>query len=459
MSQVNGLLTSFAALTQVELNYFFTASALSGTPTPSTTYIFLGKPDAWNDDLNPPIPTEDQATIKQTFKNMFAAKLLTASDLSPVVPRFDWTANTVYTPYSDKVDILEYDSNGILKTQFYVRNSFDQIFKCLSNNNDGPSTVEPRITPGNTNTGQVLGNLTVLADGYKWIYVTTIDKGLKQRFFDNNWIPVAIGINTPNTLGTAGFGTVDAVNLVTGGNNYTNGTATTTVTISGDGSGATAYANVVSNTVQNIVVTNPGSNYSYATVSITSLSANGSGATANAVISPIGGHGFDPVSELGCNHIMLSVEFDGSENGAIPSNNIAFRQVGVLVNPLTTTGEVPTGTVYNTADIATLNFGSPVNSFVSGETVYQGTAVNPTFTATVSGFDVVNNLLSLINTLGTFSIGSTITGQSSGASRILLNYTRTGFDVGSGYLYYYENRQPVVRTPTDNQQVRLVSKF
>jgi len=449
MSTVNGLLTTYGSLVQVELNYFFNNTNIGNS------YLFLGKPDQWPDDNNPPTTTQDQATIKQTFKHIYAAKLLTSSNLAAVVPRFDWVTGSVYYQYTDyDSNLYAQDSNGVLVNQFYVRNNFDQIFKCLFNNNGGASTVQPVLAPGQTDITQVLH----LADGYKWIYVTTIDKGLKQKFFDNSWMPITIGGNTPNGLVTSKLGSIDAVNITNAGNNYSNGLTTTTISITGDGVGATAYANVSSNVISDIIVTNAGNNYTYATVSITpNLGYTGTGATANAVISPIGGHGYDPVSELGCNHIMLSLEYDGSENGVVPANS-AFRQVGLIVDPVNVDGTLANNAIYNTADSVYVAFGT--GNFTPGEQVYQGfTANSAYFTAIVSDFDTGNNIVSLINKTGTYAIGATLNGTSSGASRIILSYTPTKLSVGSGYLMYYENRKPIQRSPNDNQQIRLVLKF
>jgi hypothetical protein len=336
-----------------------------------------------------------------------------------------------------------------------VRNSYDQVFKCLSNDGGDPSTIMPLLSPGTTDPTQTL----YLADGYKWIYVTTIDKGQKQKFFDSNWMPINIGQVTPNTLVPVGFGSINAINVTNSTSDFSNGLATTTVTITGDGTGATAYANVSSNVVSDVIVTNAGNNYTFATVTIApALGYSGTSATANAIISPIGGHGYDPVSELGCNHIMLSMEFDGNEGGNVPTNNVAFRQVGVLINPLLDDGTIPLGTIYNTSDTATVSFGTGV--YNTGEVVYQGlTSSNSTFSATVSSFDSTNNIISLINTQGTYVLGETLTGVTSTASRILLSYTPTNFNIGSGYMMYYENREPVTRTQNDNQQIRLVLKF
>jgi hypothetical protein len=451
---VNGLLTTYGSTVEVELTYFFVITAAGFSPSQSSSYFTIGKVDQWPDDANPPLPTQDQATLKKTFKNMFAAKLLTSSNMSPVVPRIDWTSGTVYTPYTDYDNMFTVDTNGIITKPFYVRNRYDQIFKCLWNNNGGASTIEPVLQAGTTDSTKTL----YLSDGYKWIYVTAIDKGLKKSFFDNNWIPIPVGGVTPNPLTTAKMGSINAINVTNSGNGYSNGVSTTLVTINGDGQGATAYGSVVNGQIADVIVTNTGNNYTYSTVSITPQPGySGSGATANAVISPIGGHAYDPVSELGCNHIMLSVEIDGSENGNVPTD-VNFRQVGVVINPIQTDGQIPTASVYNMADVASVSFG--LGAYTSGETVYQGSTLSTaTYTATACSFNSGNNIISLINTTGTPTLGAALYGANSGASRVILQYTPTNFSVGSGYVMYYENRAPIQRSPNGNEQLRLVLRF
>lgn len=452
---VNGILTTYGSTVEVELTYFFAVTSAGFAPNREiTSYMFIGKPDAWLNDVNPPVPNQSQSYIKQTFKHMFAAKLLNSSNMSPIVPRIDWTSGSMYDEYSDQIDMFETDSNGILIKQFYVRNHYDQIFKCLFNNNGGASTVEPILQAGVIDATQTI----YLADGYKWIYVATIDKGLKKNFFDNNWMPLAVGNVTPNPLLPAELGSINAINVTNSGNNYANGTYTTTINIVGDGSGAAAYANVTNNRIVDVVVTDSGNNYTYAeTTIVPAFGFSGSGATANTIISPIGGHGTDPVSELGCNHIMISVEINDGENGNIP-NDVSFRQLGLIVNPLLKNGTLPTAPIYNTSDLATVSFGS--GNFISGETVYQGTTLATAgFTATVCSFDSTNNVVSLINTYGTPTLSSAIYGSNSGTSRVLLQYNPTNFSVGSGYMMYFENRQPVQRSPNGNEQLRLILRF
>ena len=114
-----------------------------------------------------------------------------------------------------------------------------------------------------------------------------------------------------------------------------------TITIIGDGQGAKAYSRVDTSTgsISNVSVIAVGTDYTNAKVLVTSNSIHGSGATANAVISPVGGHGSDPIRELGGDKLMLTVKFNDDEgvsangNGYLPSNT-EFRTISILKDPV-----------------------------------------------------------------------------------------------------------------------------
>ena len=72
---------------------------------------------------------------------------------------------------------------------------------------------------------------------------------------------------------------ISSVKMVNAGMNYT---SVPTVTITGDGTGATAAANVVNGRITGIYIKNPGSEYSRATVSITG--GGGTEASAEALV-------------------------------------------------------------------------------------------------------------------------------------------------------------------------------
>lgn len=112
-----------------------------------------------------------------------------------------------------------------------------------------------------------------------------------------------------------------------------------TVTIVGDGFGAKAYSRLnAAGAVANISMISIGTRYTEAVAHITANSVHGSGASADVVISPKGGHGSDAVSELGGDKIALNVQFQGTEgisangNGYIPSNT-EFRTISILQDP------------------------------------------------------------------------------------------------------------------------------
>ena len=114
-----------------------------------------------------------------------------------------------------------------------------------------------------------------------------------------------------------------------------------TAIIIGDGSGAQAYTRVDSTTgsISSVSVIKLGTQYTRAKCLITSNNIHGAGATANAVISPEGGHGSDPVRELAGDKLMLTAKFNGKEgvsangNGYIPSNT-EFRTISILKDPV-----------------------------------------------------------------------------------------------------------------------------
>lgn len=467
------LLTTLYRTTQTQQDFYAPVAKLPTSVQPvESIYCFLSKVDPWPDDNNPPAPTQDQKYLKTVYENIFVAKQINSNGIALVVQRIDWSNNTVYDYYRDDVDMFKVDQNGYLIYSFYIKNRYDQVFKCLWNNNGGPSTYEPVFQPGTYGTNNTYQNL----DGYKWKYMYTIDPGSKKTFMDSNWMPISI-TSTPGslytgqtlnpTVTTAGYGDIEVINVTNGGIGYDPTNNIINVTVTGDGIGATGSAVVSSGAVTDIVVTNPGSNYTYASVSISST--KGSGATAICPVSPIGGHGNDISSELGCTHVMFVCEFNGNEgiNGVsmIPTD-INYRQVGLLYNPIahSTNPYFANAAIYN----ATTQFSvaSGFGSFISDETIYQvssnttsisGTSLSSaTFSATVLSFNSTTNVLYLINTHGTPVLNAPVFGNSSSTVRTLLSVSNPDFINFSGYIAYIENRAGVQRSPDGIEQFKFV---
>jgi hypothetical protein len=457
MAANTGILTYNNGYNQTKYIYFAPTSTIATTQEPlATYYCFLSRVIPWTNEELPPAPLQDTKSINQVFKNMFVAKKITSNDISPVIERIDWLSGEVYSYYQDDVNMFELDINGTILRRFYVKNRFDQVFKCLWNANGAPSTVEPYFEPGTFNDNLIFqGN-----DDYKWKYMYTITAGSKLKFMDDAWMPVPVANIAPNPIyNTAGSGSIDVINVTYGGTGYDPSNSQIFVTVTGPNtSQATANATVVAGQITDIVVANKGSNYVYANVVISS--ANGSGATAIAPVSPIGGHGYSVPTELGARHVMLTVNFSKDENGNLPTN-IDFRQIGVLVNPL----EIKSATSYGLADneiykLSTDYIVSPgFGNYITDEIVYQsgdGTFESATFTATVLSFDDITNRLRVINTNGTANSSQIIYGQTSSTARVITKTETPELVPFSGYITYIENREPVARDPDGSEQFRLV---
>ena len=461
MANQNLLTYGFNA-SQIKQDYYSPSLVLSGSTNPTESiYCFLSQVLPWVDDNNPDVPEQTQRYLKTVYKSMFVAKHITSNNITPVAQRFDWTSGEIYDYYRDDIDMFEKDSSGLLVKMFYVKNRYDQVFKCLDNNNGAESTDEPFFQPGTYNTNNVFASGV---DGYKWKYIYTIDVGNKVKFMDSTWIPVPVGSKTPNATTTAGTGSIDAIILTNGGVNYE--PSNTTITITGDGTGATANLSMSSGVITDINIFNPGSNYTYANVSITSANTQASNAAAFAPVSPVGGHGYDPVSELGCNHIMYTVEFNSAEtlNGVdyIPID-IDYRQVGLLINPMAsdTYPAFANGSIY---DLSTqITVASGFGAYTPDETVVQ-IDINPNnttygqviFTGTVLSFNTSTNVIKLINTSGTVTTSASIQGQTSGTTRTLLASTTPKFMKFSGYIAYIQNRSAVQRSSDGIEQFKFV---
>ena len=477
--------------------------------------------------------------VKKVMKNIIFMKKIDINDLSPVAERIDWTNNTFYDAFDPELNMSERDSEGKLIRKFYVRNKYDQIFKCLWNNvnktdtysvssivnsnsyysinHSGPSfdvgsyitiqdsdpneyNVKLKVNDSalgvaNVSSGIERFNLNVTsgysanaiikqtiltseepyfdvgtfdesyiittADGYKWKYIFTLNKQSKSKFFDYEWMPVPVQANFKNPLNTtSGFGSIDVINVVDGGSGYENGTNTVNVIISGDGKGASAEAYVANNSIQQVIVTNPGYDYISANVSITPSSGySGSGAEVVPNISIIGGHGINFVRDLFCRNIMITGSFIESENGKL-ATDISFNQVGIMYNPYLVsdlTNQANSSYIDCTTEII-LSPGD--QQFSYGETIYQGTSLpENVYSARVVSYNVANNSLKVINTSGDIQLNYEIIGNTSNVKRVVRQENKPSYVTNSGNLFYLENRTEIERNQLGTEQIRILVKY
>jgi hypothetical protein len=417
-------------------------------PSPNTkVYLTYGKSLPWSNEDQPNTANSSVSTEYEIWDNMIGAKKITGSDMRHVIPRYNWTLNTDYTAYSD-TDTDLYNSN----TKFYVVTSQNHIFKCLSNNSSSNSTVEPSALNFNTAT-------TIVQDGYVWKYMYSLTDQDLLRFTTSDYIPVkTLNSNDGSTQWTvqqaAIEGGIYAAPIISGGSGYTN-TSNIVVLISGDGSSAiaTASINLSSNTVSNLTITNPGSGYTYASVTISG--GGGSGANAKPVISPPGGHGSNPLYELGGNIVMINGRLINSEGSTLPIDH-TYRQVGLVIDPkkFNSTEISANGVINQTYQITTIGSGT----YTVGEYVYQGSSFDAsTFSGVIIEDD--NGTVKISNYRGTPTVG-TLVGVSSGVVRYTTSDIITPeLTKYSGKVAYIDNIRPITRDADQTEEYRIAIRF
>jgi len=141
------------------------------------------------------------------------------------------------------------------------------------------------------------------------------------------------------------------------------------ITVTGNGANLVAIARMTSNAVREIQIFAPGSGYTKCSVTFTG--GGGSGAAAEAIISPFGGHGSDPVVELGAFNLLSKAKFEGDEGGVIVSSN-EYRKIGLITNPLVygslKTAQARSGLTTSQMTLASTD--SATNSVHNGKKIY-----------------------------------------------------------------------------------------
>lgn len=412
-------------------------------PNPTYMYLTIGKTEAWPTENSPPLANTSPAAIYDIWKNMIAGKRITGNDVYHVIPKITWTSNTSYPAYD----------NLSTNTNFYVMNSQYSVYKCISNNSNSKSNTEP-VAISTTDD-------LVTADGYVWKYMYTISDFERMRFSTNDFIPVkTLTINDSSTQWQVQNNSVDgalhAIVLTNVGSNYSNA-SNIVVEISGDGQDASAVAtiNSQSNTVNSISMLARGSGYTRATVLITG--GGGAGATARAIISPSGGHGSNPLYELGGSSILLNGRIKGSEGGRIPVVN-DYRQISLVANPKIRSSDtsMSNSVFLQTTEVTTVGAGD----YLENERVYQGISLGVgTFKGTVLKWDGANSKIFLINTEGTPTVSQTINGANSAVARFVTSYSLPEAERYSGNIIYTDNIPPVTRSEDQTEEYKIVIKF
>lgn len=402
------------------------------------TYLAIGKADPWNDDDEPIVPSDSAGQEYFDYIDVYAMKRITQGSAISVIRRIDWEANKVYQQYDN--DVLDF-----YNTDFYCINSNFHVFKCISNNGGSPSLVEPTGTSSKT---------IVTSDGYAWKFMYIIPTTY-YNFITNLWVPVREKLETDDQSDSYQWqvqlaaidGAIEQINVTDGGSGYS---GTVQVTVTGDGTGCTAEAVVSSGKITRINVTNVGRDYNYATVTI---SGNGANAKADAVISPIGGHGSDALAELGGHYLLLNTSLEYGESGKIPVEN-DYRKILLMTNPkLWNSNVYAEGDVYD----CTWHFQLANVSGITNDMIMEG--ITSGATAVVVKVNSSNNTIWLTSVKGAFTDGENL--KISGTENVfnVISKEPPQIEPRSGNIILKEYRSKVSRADDQTEEISICLEF
>lgn len=478
---------------------------------PSNIYYFIGRVEQWPDDLNPPLPLDTvEMTDYEIWHSMIAMKRISPSDVSFAVRRIDWENGEVYDSY-------RFDQELSTKRFFVLNNIFNVYMCISNANGAPSTIQPTSVStsPFTTADGYVWKFLFTINAADALRFLTTLFTPVKTLLVDDGssqWgVQEAVangsighisvesgGVGYRHTSGTLINANTSAATLAVTANTtndiyrdstiyivsgpgagqlrdivqYDGGvdriayvnpvfdvepTSSSTyivspkVTVTGDGEDALAYSRATDGIVTSIINLDNGANYSFAEAIITAN--GGSGAVVLPHISPFGGIGADPVTDLAAHNIVMNVRLTGDEGNTFTTEN-DYRILGMMVDPLLLVDDsVANSSVY---DLTTkLEFGSPSSEFTKDEQIIGDTSGA---TATVVELQQVD-LLSVHGNRISFANGEIITGQTSGAAGVITGITEPEIKKFSGEVLYYEFRPPIQRDLTQQEDTKIILRF
>ena len=486
-----------------------TQSDLDAGTSRDRLYVFIGRPQEWDNENAAPTPVDSSQEFSDTFADMISLKRVLANDTVQVIRRIDWTPpeqttgglGYVYDMYRHDYSSTKTASSGATKlydADFYVVNSQYQVYKCIYNGtspsdpNGKPSTVEP--------TGTSTSIITT-SDGYRWKYLYTIPVGQVLKFFSNDYMPV---LSDVAVTGDAVGGEIDTVVIQSSGTGYNNGTYEN-VPIKGDGVGGRVSLVVDGGKVVSATVTSGGSGYNFGKIVIDEVNGigagTGTGASLDVIIPPESGHGADPQKELGGYRVMINTKFTYDEgSGDFPTDN-DYRRIGLVINPNQYGTTELTSAITLSATKAVIFSPTFTGQFQTDEIITQSRTVGGqqvtargrviSWNSTTKVLKFYQNRIDgvfpeITGNLTEFEGGNPVTGSTSGTSadpdinfpvvsgvstRVINNteydlgmsftngYAKPEIQPNSGEIIYIDNRGAISRAGDQIEDIKIVIEF
>ena len=193
---------------QAEFNKRGHSTEISTTTT--IDIFWCSRTQTWTTDTSPDTSYDNRVDMSQFRRDILFAKKVQNADVAMLARRIDWTTGTVYDQYDDALTTSHTASSGattLSAANFYVLTDEFNVYKCLSNNFGGQSTVKP------TGTGT---EVFETADKYKWKFLFQIGSSDRTKFLSTEYLPV----RKVSGAGEPDFdinGEIDSVTISSGG--------------------------------------------------------------------------------------------------------------------------------------------------------------------------------------------------------------------------------------------------
>lgn len=256
-------------------------------------YYVYCHPGSWTDETRQEQVSDSFEYETNTRNEAIFYKQIDANDVCAVIPRINWAAGYVFDMYdeysSDKPAFS--GATSLENAEFYCLTDDYNVYKCLFNNNNGPSSARP--------TGTSTEAIT-LDDGYIWKYMYTIPLSVRNKFLTSTTMPVVTALsNQFYSKGSIVSFTIEnpgkkypitsykviGFRIIDGGSGYT---STPSIVISNpdQSEGVPATVGTVTITagqISQVTVNAQGSGYSYPPT----IAISGGGAIRGATLEPI----------------------------------------------------------------------------------------------------------------------------------------------------------------------------
>lgn len=422
-------------------------------------YVGFGKADIYNDNDTVINPVQTIREERIARSNLQSVKKITGSSL--VIPRYNWTSGTIYSAFTDSVV-------GVPVNTYYVLTEDNEVYVCLQQGKNSagvsvPSVIKPSYSTAAVNQDQAFQT----ADGYRWKLMYSVSASAAAQFLSANFIPIekvewssfgdssslnAFELQQLAVQKAAKAGQIVGAIVTNGGTGYTSAPS---VVISGNGSNAQATATISGGSVVKIEMNNEsaalGVDYDYASISFTG--GGGSGAIARPVIGPVNGIGGDPRDDLKAKSVMLNVRTDGNEGGDFITDN-DFRQVTIIRGIKDYSNNFVTSPTANV--LRKIKMTTPASSFTIDNLIVGGTS---NARAYINDIDS-NTIFYHQNEKTGFIpfINSEVIGESDGSGSGTIDSAGGLGEANpfSGEVFYVENRARIIRSTTQQEDVKVI---